>query len=188
MPPGLVGIHLSWQFVFPEQIPEQLSFEEKRAIEGAKFFLGEGNGYFRQQSTRPQTVGYGLADSPAGQALWIYEKFQAWTDNKGLPEDALSMDQMLDNISIYWFTNSAASSARIYWENRGASFSGGKVTLPVAASVFPREIFRAPKSWAEQTYSNLIHWNELDRGGHFAAFEEPDLFVQELRTAFTSLR
>src|SRR5260370_28298914 len=92
MPPGLVGIHLSWQFVFPEQIPEQLSFEEKRAIEGAKFFLGEGNGYFRQQSTRPQTVGYGLADSPAGQALWIYEKFQAWTDNKGLPEDALSMD------------------------------------------------------------------------------------------------
>ncbi len=98
------------------------------------------------------------------------------------------MDQMLDNISIYWFTNSAASSARIYWENRGASFSGGKVTLPVAASVFPREIFRAPKSWAEQTYSNLIHWNELDRGGHFAAFEEPDLFVQELRNAFTALR
>jgi hypothetical protein len=98
------------------------------------------------------------------------------------------MDQMLDNISIYWFTNSAASSARIYGENRGASFSRGKVTLPVAASVFPREIFRAPKSWAEQTYSNLIHWNELDRGGHFAAFEEPDLFVQELRTAFTSLR
>jgi hypothetical protein len=94
----------------------------------------------------------------------------------------------LDNISIYWFTNSAASSARIYWENRGVSFSGGKVNLPVAASVFPREIFRAPKSWAEQTYSNLIHWNELDRGGHFAAFEEPDLFVQELRTAFTSLR
>src|SRR6266436_6751729 len=127
MPPGLVGIHLSWQFVFPEQIPEQLSFEEKRAVDGAKFFLGEGNGYFRQQSTRPQTLGYGLADSPAGQALWIYEKFQAWTDNKGLPEDALSMDQMLDNISIYWFTNSAASSARIYWENRGASFSGGKV-------------------------------------------------------------
>ena len=99
MPPGLVGIHLSWQFVFPEQIPEQLSFEEKRAVEGAKFFPGEGNGYFRQQSTRPQTVGYRLADSPAGQALWIYEKFQAWTDNKGLPEDALSMDQTLDNIS-----------------------------------------------------------------------------------------
>jgi hypothetical protein len=138
--------------------------------------------------SRPLDRNGSLADSPAGQALWIYEKFQAWTDNKGLPEDALSMDQMLDNISIYWFTNSAASSARIYWENRGASFSGGKVTLPVAASVFPREIFRAPKNWAQQTYSNLIHWNELDRGGHFAAFEEPDLFVQELRTAFTSLR
>ena len=188
MPAGLVGVHLNWQFVFPEQMPEQLSPEEKRAVEGAKFFLGEGNGYFHQQSTRPQTVGYALADSPAGQALWIYEKFHAWTDNNGLPEDALSIDQMLDNISIYWFTNSAASSARIYWENRGASFSGGKVTLPVAASVFPREIFRAPKSWAKQTYSNLIYWNEVDRGGHFAAFEEPDLFVQELRTAFTSLR
>lgn len=188
MPPGLIGIHLNWQFVFPETVPEELSPEEQRAVDGAKAFLSEGNAYFRQQATRPQTIGYALADSPAGQALWIYEKFYAWTDNDGAPEDALSMDQMLDNISIYWFTNTAASSARIYWENRGASFAGGKVTLPVAASVFPREIFRAPRSWAEQTYTNLIHWNELDRGGHFAAFEEPDLFVQELRAAFSSLR
>ena len=103
MPPGLAGIHLNWQFVFPGQIPEQLSFEEKRAVEAAKFFLGERSGYFRQQSTRPQNVGYRLADSPPGQALWIYEKFKTWTDNKGLPEGALSMDQMLDNISINWF-------------------------------------------------------------------------------------
>ena len=146
MPPGLVGIHLSWQFVFPEQIPEQLSFEEKRAVEGAKFFLGEGNGYFRQQSTRPQTVGYGLADSPAGQALWIYEKFQAWTDNNGLPEDALSLDQMLDNISIYWFTNSAASSARIYWENRGASFSRGKAPCPLRPAYFRAKYSAHPKA------------------------------------------
>jgi pimeloyl-ACP methyl ester carboxylesterase len=186
--PGLVGIHLNWQFVFPPEIPEPLSFEEQRAIDGAKRFLGAGNGYFRQQATRTQTIGYALSDSPAGQAMWIYEKFYSWTDNKGSPEDALSLDQMLDNISLYWFTNTAASSARIYWENKGGSFPGGKLSLPVAATVFPREIYRAPKSWAEQTYSNLIYWNEAKQGGHFAAFEEPDIFVEEMRSAFRKLR
>ena len=95
---------------------------------------------------------------------------------------------MLDNISLYWFTNTAASSARIYWENKGASFSGDKLSLPVAATVFPGEIYRAPKSWAEQTYSNLIYWNEAEHGGHFAAFEEPDIFVEEMRSAFRKLR
>ena len=95
---------------------------------------------------------------------------------------------MLDNISLYWFTNTAASSARIYWENKDASFSGGKLSLPVAATVFPREIYRAPKSWAEQTYSNLIYWNEAKHGGHFAAFEQPDIFVAEMRSAFRKLR
>ena len=120
--------------------------------------------------------------------MWIYEKFYSWTDNNGSPEDALSRDQMLDDISLYWFTNTAASSARIYWENKGSSFSGGKLTLPVAATVFPREIYRAPKSWAEQTYSNLIYWNEAQHGGHFAAFEQPDIFVEEMRSGFRKLR
>jgi pimeloyl-ACP methyl ester carboxylesterase len=188
VPRGLAGIHLNWQFVFPTELPEHLSVEEQRAVDGAKLFLGDGNGYFRQQATRPQTIGYAVSDSPAGQAMWIYEKFYGWTDNNGSPEDALSRDQMLDDISLYWFTNTAASSARIYWENKGSSFSGGKLTLPVAATVFPREIYRAPKSWAEQTYSNLIYWNEAEHGGHFAAFEQPDIFVEEVRAAFRKLR
>jgi len=188
LPAGLAGIHLNWQFVFPPEIPEPLSFEEQRAVDGAKRFLGAGNGYFREQATRTQTIGYALSDSPAGQAMWIYEKFYTWTDNKGSSEDALSRDQMLDNISLYWFTNTAASSARMYSENKGGSFSGGKLSLPVAATVFPREIYRAPKSWAEQTYSNLIYWNEAERGGHFAAFEEPDIFVEEMRSGFRKLR
>ena len=166
LPAGLAGIHLN----------------------AAKRFHGDGYGYLRQQSTRPQTIEYALADSPAGQAMWIYEKFYSWTDNNGSPEDALPRDQMLDNISLYWFTNTAASSARISWENKDASLSGGKLSLPVAATVFPREIYRAPKSWAEQTYSNLIYWNEAQHGGHFAAFEQPDIFVEEMRSAFRKLR
>lgn len=187
-PRGLAGIHLNWQFVFPEHLPHQLSPDEQRAVDGARNFLGDGSGYFREQSTRPQTIGSALSDSPAGQAAWIYEKFYSWTDNNGSPEDALSVDQMLDNISLYWFTNSAASSARIYWENKDVSFSGGQLQLPVAATVFPREIYRAPKSWAEQTYPNLIYWHEANVGGHFAAFEEPGVFVEEIRAAFRTLR
>ena len=165
LPAGLAGIHLNWQSVFPTEIAGNLG-----------------------QSTRPQTIEYALADSPAGQAMWIYEKFYRWSDDTGSPEDALSLDQMLDNISLYWFTNTAASSAWINWENKDASFSGGKLGLPVAATVFPREINRALKSWAEQTYSNLIYWNEAEHGGHFAAFEEPDSFVEEMRSAFRTLR
>lgn len=170
LPPGLAAIHLNWLF------------------DADKGFLGDDDGYFRQQSARPPTIGYALADSPAGQAMWMYEKFSSLTDDIGSPEDALSRDQMLDNISLYWFTNTAASSARIYWENTGASFSGGRLNLPVAATVFPREKYRTPKSWAEKTYSNLIYWNEAEDGGHFAAFEEPDIFVEEMRSAFRKLR
>jgi hypothetical protein len=110
------------------------------------------------QSTRPQTIGYALADSPVGQASWIYDKFQAWTDNEGNPLSALSLDEMLDNISLYWFTNSAASSARYYRENATRGLSGGKVELPVGVSVFPREIFRAARSWAQRAFPNLIYW------------------------------
>jgi pimeloyl-ACP methyl ester carboxylesterase len=187
-PAGLAGIHLNWQFVFPEHMSGDLAPDEQRAADAAADFIANGSGYHLLQSTRPQTVGYSLADSPAGQAMWIYEKFQAWTDNGGRVENILTMDKMLDNITLYWLTDSAASSARIYWENRGGGFSGGKLDLPVAATVFPREIYRAPKSWAKQTYSNLIYWNEVDRGGHFAAFEQPQLFVEELRKAFRTLR
>jgi len=190
-PPGLIAAHVNWPFVFPPKQPENPAPAEKRAFERAAWFLGEQSGYFREQSTRPQTIGYAVADSAAGQALWIYEKFQAWTDNHGNPEDALSLDAMLDDISLYWFTNTAASSARIYWENtqRGrASFSQGRIELPMAASIFPREIFCPPKEWAQALWPNLFYWNELDKGGHFAAFEQPKLFAAEMRNAFRSQR
>jgi pimeloyl-ACP methyl ester carboxylesterase len=187
-PPGLVAAHVNWPFVFPEKLPEHPTPEERAAMEAAASFADELSGYFKQQATRPQTIGYALADSPAGQAAWIYEKFQAWTDNKGSPEEALSIDEMLDDISLYWFTDTAASSARIYWQNKPATYSAGRIELPMAATIFPREIYRAPKAWAQALWPNLIYWNEVDRGGHFAAFEQPALFASELRRAFQPVR
>jgi epoxide hydrolase len=188
-PAGLAAIHLNFPLVFPNPLPTSgLSAEEQRAVDALARFQTQGSGYFLLQSTRPQTVGYALVDSPVGQAAWIYEKFHAWTDNDGNPEDALTRDEMLDNITLYWLTETAASSARIYFENAQVGLNSGTVDLPVGCSLFPREIFPAPRSWAEQFYSNLIYWNELDRGGHFAAFEEPALFTQELRDCFRPLR
>jgi pimeloyl-ACP methyl ester carboxylesterase len=188
-PAGLAAIHLNFPLVFPQPIPtEGLSADEQRAVDAWQRFQNDGFGYFLLQATRPQTIGYGLADSPVGQAAWIYEKFQAWTDNNGDPEDALTRDEMLDDITLYWLTDTAASSARIHFEHAGASPNAGVVDIPVGCSLFPREIFPAPRSWADHVYPNLIHWNELDRGGHFAAFEQPALFTQELRDCFRSLR
>lgn len=190
-PRGLVAAHVNWQFVFPAKLPEDPTPAERKAMDSASRFLNEQSGYSREQATRPQTIGYPLADSAAGQALWIYEKFQAWTDNQGHPEDALAVDAMLDDISLYWFTDTAASSARLYWENARAGlagFSGGRIDLPMAASVFPREIFSPPKAWAQLLWPNLFYWNELGKGGHFAAFEQPELFTEEMRNAFRSRR
>lgn len=191
-PEGLIAAHVNWPLVFPARLPDNPTPEEKAAIDAAARFTGDGYGYFKEQMTRPQTIGYGLADSPVGQAMFIYEKFWAWTDNHGSPEDALSVDQMLDDISLYWYTSTAASSARFYGENARlnaslASFDAGRIELPMAASIFPKEIYRAPKAWAEAHWPNLIYWNELDRGGHFAAFEQPALFADEMRKAFRSL-
>ena len=189
-PEGLAAAHVNWPFVIPAKTPDNLTPEEKRAMDGITTFANDQSGYFKEQATKPQTIGYALADSPSGQATWIYEKFQAWTDNRGNPEDALSTDEMLDNISLYWFTDTAASSARIYWENarNGGGYDFGKIDLPMAATIFPKEIFRAPKAWAQERWSNLIYWNEVDRGGHFAAFEQPQLFSEEMRKAFRSIR
>jgi pimeloyl-ACP methyl ester carboxylesterase len=190
-PAGLAGIHLNMPFVFPDPIPTTgLSAAEQRAVEAFRRFQTDGFGYFLQQSTRPQTIGYALADSPVGQAAWIYEKFYAWTDNNGDPESALTRDEMLDTITLYWLTGTAASSARIYFEHAGieGKNNSGVVDLPVGCSIFPREIVPAPRSWAERFFPRLIHWNELDRGGHFAAFEQPALFTKELRDCFRSLR
>jgi pimeloyl-ACP methyl ester carboxylesterase len=190
-PQGLIAAHVNWPLVFPATPPTNPTPAEKRAIDRAASFGSDQNGYFQIHATRPQTIGYPLADSAAGQALWIYEKFQAWTDNKGNPEDALPVDSMLDDISLYWFTDTAASSARIYWENTKsgrANISQGRIELPMAASIFPHEIFCPPKQWAEAAWPKLFYWNELDKGGHFAAFEQPGLFVDEMRKAFRSRR
>ncbi|TDV33813.1 secreted protein [Paraburkholderia caballeronis] len=189
-PAGLQAAHVNWQFVYPEPLPEHPTPAEASAIESVEKFMDDGYGYFKQQGTRPQTIGYALADSPVGLAMYIYEKFQAWTDNHGNPEDALSTEEMLDNISLYWFTNTAASSARIYWENarHGANFNAGRIELPMAATVFPHEIWRAPKHWAQAWWPNLYYWNEVDHGGHFAAFEQPAIFTDELRRAFKTVR
>ena len=187
-PDGLLGIHLSTPYAFPAEIPETLSPEERRAVDGLARYTGELGGSNHLQGTKPETVGFALADSPAGQAAWIYEKFQSKTDNHGLAEDAISIDAMLDAISLAWFTNTAASSARIYWENRSATMAGPHLALPVAVTVFPRDIPRLPRTWIEDAYSDLIHYREVEKGGHFAALEQPAMLVEELRTGLRSLR
>jgi pimeloyl-ACP methyl ester carboxylesterase len=187
-PEGLLGIHLNTQYAFPAQMPGTLTPEQRHAAETLAIYTGELGGSNHLQGTKPQTVGFALADSPAGQAAWIYDKFQSKTDNRGRAEDALSIDDMLDAISLYWFTNSAASSARIYWENRSRTFAGPKLTLPVAVTVFPKDIPRLPRSWIEDTYRNLIHYGEAEKGGHFAALEQPGILVSEIRTGLRTLR
>jgi pimeloyl-ACP methyl ester carboxylesterase len=187
-PEGLLGIHLNTQYAFPAKIPEKLSLEEQYAVDTLALYTGGMGGANHIQGTNPETIGIALADSPAGQAAWIYDKFQSKTDNQGLAEDALSRDDILDAISLYWFTNSAASSARIYWENRAASMAGPTLSLPVAVTVFPRDIPRLPRNWIEETYTNLIHYGEAEKGGHFAAFEQPEILVSEIRAGLRSLR
>lgn len=186
--PAVVGIHLN--MVTARPTPEDIANatpEEKASIESLQRYMKDGNGYSQQQASRPQTLGYGLVDSPVGQAMWIYEKFLEWTDCDGEPERALTRDEMLDDIMLYWLTGTGASSARLYWESFG-SFGGDKVTVPTGCSIFPKEIFRASRRWAERQYTNIIHWNELEHGGHFAAFEQPGLFVEEIRATFRDLR
>lgn len=164
---------------------------DKRALAGARYYQQWGAGYSKQQSTRPQTLGYALVDSPMGQAAWIIEKFYEWTDCNGHPENVLSRDELLDNVMFYWLTASGASSARLYWESFGRAFGGGNdvtVSLPTGCSIFPQEIVATPRSWAERRYTNIVYWNELDRGGHFAAFEQPALFIDEVRACFRLMR
>jgi len=184
----LLGIHVNMPVVPFDRIDTSDPTEEERdALERAAFHANWGRGYAAIQSTRPQTLGYGLTDSPAAQCAWILEKCWSWTDNAGDPAQALSRDQMLDNISVYWFTGTAASSARLYWEGlRNADAE--PIDVPTGVSVFPREIIPASRSWAESRYHDLRHYRRLDRGGHFAAWEQPELFVDEVRTFFRTVR
>jgi epoxide hydrolase len=188
-PPELAGIHLNMPYVIPRVIPKQLSKEEQSALEALATYGAEGSGYAKQQATRPQTIGYGLVDSPAEQAAYIYEKFVEGTDSQLNPESVLSMDEMLDDIMLYWVPGAGASAARWYWENAKIDFTAtAAIDVPVGCSIFPKEIYRAPRSWAQAAFRNLIHWNELERGGHFAAFEQPKVFVDEVRTCLRMLR
>ncbi|MGZ5394891.1 MAG: alpha/beta fold hydrolase, partial [Mycobacterium sp.] len=161
--------------------------DEKQALERGQYYQKWDSGYSKQQSTRPQTVGYGLVDSPVGQLAWIVEKFWSWTDSDGDPQNVLTRDEMLDNVMLYWLTASGASSARLYWESFNAFGSFDRVELPTGIAAFPREILKAPRSWCEAGY-NITHWTDMPRGGHFAAFEQPELFVEDVHEFFTTLR
>ena len=160
------------------------------AMADVKAYQDWDSGYAKQQGTRPQSLGYGLADSPVGQAAWIIEKFWRWADCDGHPENALSRDELLDNVMIYWLSNTATSSARLYWESFGKSVIAdtGRVKIPVGISMFPKEIIRAPRHWAEQSFANITYWNEPEQGGHFAAFEQPEIFANELMAYFRAHR
>jgi pimeloyl-ACP methyl ester carboxylesterase len=154
--------------------------DELHALERIEHYLKWDSGYSTQQRTRPQTLGYGLADSPAGQLAWIGEKFWAWTDCDGHPENVLTRDELLDNVMLYWVTNSATSSARLYWESFGGR-SRPTVTVPTGFAVYPKEIVPPVRSWANERYPNIVHWRAYDNGGHFAALEVPDTFVADVR-------
>jgi pimeloyl-ACP methyl ester carboxylesterase len=162
----------------PQAAPE--TAEEMHALERLKHYVDWDSGYSTQQKSRPQTVGYGLADSPAGQAAWILEKFWSWTDCDGHPEHVLTRDELLDNVMLYWVTNSATSSARIYWESFGRA-ARQTVGVPCGVSVYPKEIVPPVRQWVEAIATDIRYWAEHDRGGHFAAFEVPDTFVADLR-------
>lgn len=205
-PPELAGIHSSLPFVVPAGVlaaardpigspPAGLSDDEMRAYEQLHIFFTKHVAYALEMSTRPQTLGYGLTDSPIGLAAWLIDH----GDGLGQPgfigrvlqgdtSSSLSRDDVLNNITLYWLTNTATSAARIYWESAIPLFQALDVPIPVAISVFPNELYQAPKTWAEQAHANLIYYNQPKKGGHFAAWEEPELFAKELRAAFASLR
>jgi pimeloyl-ACP methyl ester carboxylesterase len=200
-PPGLLGIHTNMPGAVPVDIgkaalagapaPSGLSDEEKHAYDQLSFFYAKGLAYAQEMGNRPQTL-YGIADSPVGLAAWIldhdaasYALIARVFDGK---TEGLTRDDILDNITLYWLTNTGVSSARLYWENKLAFFDPKNITIPVAVSAFPDELYQCPRSWAEQAYPKLLYYNKLDKGGHFAAWEQPKLFSEEMRAAFRSLR
>jgi pimeloyl-ACP methyl ester carboxylesterase len=187
-PEHCAAIHLNMPIAPPDpETMNDLSATEQGALASMKHYQDWDSGYSKQQSTRPQTLGYGLTDSPSGQAAWILEKFWSWMDCDGHPENVVSRDELLDNVMLYWLPGTAASSARLYWESfRNPPMD--PVQVPVGASIFPKEIMRTSKRWAEKHFGGLLYWNELDKGGHFAAFEQPETFVTEVRNCFRSLR
>jgi pimeloyl-ACP methyl ester carboxylesterase len=195
---GLLGIHINLPATVPSDVaavlagggsaPAGLSVKERSAFDSLDTFYKKRRAYGAMMGTRPQVIGQALTDSPAGLAAFMYDY------NNGEPERLLTKDDFLDNVTLYWLTNSATSSARLYWETSGQSVvlaaaqKTAEISLPVAITVFPEEVYRAPETWARRAYRNLIYFNEVDKGGHFAAWEQPELFAAELRAAFRSLR
>lgn len=181
------GIHLNMPVVSPP--PEVMANPtpyEAQSLMRLGWYRAKDNGYAKIQGTRPQTLGYALTDSPVGQMAWIVEKFHGWADCDGHPENAFAKDHLLDNVTLYWLTATAASSARLYWH----SFSSdnlAEVSLPTGCSLFPKELFRPSRRWAETRFKNIVYWNEIDKGGHFAAMEQPEAFVTELRNCFAGM-
>ena len=186
-PPELAAVHFNMLTVIPSDLTDSLDPEEQAALDSMRQFNEGESAYARLQATKPQTIGFALADSPVGQAAWIYEKLQRWSDCDGVPESVFSLDEMLDNITLYWLTNSGASSARLYWESL-SGFQPRNVRVPLGYSHFPREIVSSARAWADRYFENIIHWNNVDKGGHFAAWEQPGIFVRELRDCFRALR
>ena len=192
-PPGLAGIHLNMAMFQPsDEEREKATPEEQAMLDDAQRYDQRYSGYYKLQNTRPQSIGFSLADSPVGLAAWIYALFQDVSDSGGEPERVFTLDQMLDDIMLYWLPNTGASSARLYWEGMQEMMSGGMpsspMQTPTGISMFPGEQIRLSRRWAESRFDSLVHFNELDRGGHFAAMEQPAAFVDELRTTFRSLR
>jgi len=200
-PAGLIGIHTNMPATLPDEIAEALQFgrpapaglsvEEQYAWDQLDVFYRHGLAYAQEMGNRPQTL-YALADSPVGLAAWMLDHDARSYDLiarvfAGTPE-GLTRDDIVDNVTLYWLTNTAVSSARLYWESKLAFFAPKGVPLPTGVSAFPDEIYTAPQSWTEAAYPKLIHYNRLDKGGHFAAWEQPQLFSDEMRATFRSLR
>jgi pimeloyl-ACP methyl ester carboxylesterase len=199
--PELIGIHTNMPATVPDDIntaalsdapaPPGLSADEKHAYDQLAYFYKHGLGYANEMANRPQTL-YGITDSPVGLAAWMLDH-----DAQSLAlisrvfdgqSEGLTRDDVLDNITLYWLTNTAVSSARLYWESKLAFFAPKNVRVPTAVSAFPNELYQAPRSWTEKAYPKLIYYNKLDKGGHFAAWEQPQLLAEELRASFKSLR
>jgi epoxide hydrolase len=186
-PGRLLGIHLIPPLAPPDRGAADLTGRERAALADLDERRRTGSGYSAEQSTRPQTIGYSLADSPAGLCAWIVEKLWSWTDHRGDLSQVLTADQVLDNISLYWLTGSGASSARLYWESIAevtgwfTTAAGDVVTVPAGCSIFPKEVPRPSRRWAQRRFANIVYWSEPGRGGHFAAWEQPGLFTDEVR-------
>ncbi len=187
-PEHVAGVHVQLPLVaLDASMMTDLTERELASLASTAHYSRWGSGYSTQQASRPQTLGYGLDDSPAFQCAWVVEKFWDWTDCDGHPENALSRDELLDNVMLYWLPANGASSARLYWESFHET-NTEPVTVPSGCSIFPKEIFRPSRRWVETRFTDLRYFNEVERGGHFAAFEQPEIFVDEVRSFFRLVR